>query len=87
MKLVNDAASWWRWHSSRVFALLAVLPVVWASSPDLQAMIPPKWAASLGAAISLLGLVGRVVKQGADADAPETVHVPQPFDSDTNPKG
>ena len=84
MRLVADAAQWWRWHSSRVFALLAVLPVVWASSPDLQAMIPPKWAASIGAGISLLGLVGRVVKQGAD---PVTPTVPQPFDSQTPDKG
>lgn len=87
MKLVNDAANWWKWHSSRVFALLAVAPVVWASSPDLQAMIPPKWAASLGAAISVLGLIGRVVKQGADDGAPGPVHVPQPFDSQTPDKG
>lgn len=84
MKLVNDAANWWKWHSSRVLALLVVLPAVWASSPDLQAAIPPRWAASIGAGISMLGLLGRVLKQGAD---PVTPTVPQPFDSDTNPKG
>ena len=84
MKLVNDAANWWRWHSSRVLALLVVLPAVWASSTDLQAAIPPKWAVSIGAVISLLGLLGRVLKQGAD---PVTPTVPQPFDSQTPDKG
>lgn len=84
MMLVNNAASWWKWHSSRVLALLAVLPVVWVSSTDLQALIPPKWAASIGAGISLLGLLGRALKQGDDPGAPT---VPQPFDSDTNSKG
>lgn len=84
MKLVNDASNWWRWHSSQVFAVLAVAPVVWASSTDLQALIPPKWAASIGAGISLLGLLGRVLKQGAD---PVTPTVPQPFDSNKPDKG
>lgn len=84
MKFVNDAACWWKWHSSRVFAVLAVAPVVWASSLDLQALIPPKWAASIGAGISLLGLLGRVLKQGADPVSPT---VPQPFDSNKPDKG
>lgn len=84
MKLVDDASNWWKWHSSRVLALLVVLPAVWASSPDLQALIPPKWAASIGAGISLLGLLGRVLKQGAD---PVTPTVPQPFDSNKPDKG
>lgn len=79
MKLVNDAANWWKWHSTRVFAVLAVAPVVWASSTDLQALIPPKYAAGIGAVISVLGLLGRVLKQAADPVQPT---VPAPFDSD-----
>ena len=80
MKLVDDAANWWKWHSAQAFAVLTVLPVVWASSADLQALIPPKYAASIGSVIAVLGLIGRVHKQSAQQ--PPTPTVPQPFDSD-----
>jgi hypothetical protein len=35
MKLVDDARNWWKWHSTYVFAVLAIFPTVWLSSPEL----------------------------------------------------
>jgi hypothetical protein len=35
MKLVDGARNWWKWHSTYVFAVLAIFPTVWLSSPEL----------------------------------------------------
>jgi len=70
MKLVSDARNWWKWHSTYVFAALAVLPTVWLSSPELQAMLPPKWAASIAPPLAVLGFFLRIHKQAQNLPPP-----------------
>lgn len=41
MKLVDDWRDWWRWNSTHVAAIAAVLPGAWASlPPELKAQVP-----------------------------------------------
>jgi hypothetical protein len=64
MKLVDDARSWWKWHSTYVFAVLAVLPEVWISSPELQSMLPLWLVAKIAPFIGGLGFLLRIRAQG-----------------------
>lgn len=65
MKLVDDWRSWWKWHSTYVFGVLAVLPEVWLNSPSLQAMLPIPLVAKIAPAIAVLGFLLRVRAQAA----------------------
>jgi len=62
MKLVSDARNWWKWHSTYVFAALAVLPTVW--------LLPPKWAASIAPPLAVLGFFLRIHKQAQNLPPP-----------------
>lgn len=64
MRLVPDWRSAWRWFSVQALAILAVLPMVWASLPaDIKAYIPTKYGIYIAAAIALAGIAGRLVDQ------------------------
>lgn len=63
MKLVSDWRNWWKWHSSHIFALMIAAPIAWAQAPQLQAVIPGKYAAWIAAALGALGLIGRLHDQ------------------------
>jgi hypothetical protein len=63
MKLVADAHRWWRWHSTYVFAVLALFPAVWLSSADLQALLPPKVVSAIAPAVGVIGFLVRIRKQ------------------------
>lgn len=64
MKLVDDARDWWKWHSTYVFAALAILPEVWLNSPDLQALLPVSLVAKIAPVIGGLGFFLRIRAQG-----------------------
>jgi hypothetical protein len=70
MKLVDDARSWWKWHSTYVFAALAVLPEVWISSPELQSMLPLWLVAKIAPFIGGLGFFLRIRAQGQKLPPP-----------------
>lgn len=57
---VADARNWWRWHSTHVFAILAVFPAVWAASPDFQAVLPAKAVTAITTGLAVLGFVLRL---------------------------
>lgn len=63
MKLVNDARDWWKWHSTYIFAVLAVFPMVWLSSPELQALLPPALVSKIAPAVGVLGFLLRLRAQ------------------------
>lgn len=65
MKLVPDWKEAWRWHSTRAFAALAALPLVWSQlPPDVTDMLPEAYEPAVLAVLALGGLVGRMKDQG-----------------------
>jgi hypothetical protein len=70
VKLVDDARDWWKWHSTYFYAVIAILPEVWLSSPDFQALLPLKVVGYAAPVIGLLGFYLRVRKQAAKIPAP-----------------
>lgn len=71
MKLVDDARDWWRWHSTYVFAALAILPEVWLQSPELQALLPVWLVAKIAPVIGGLGFLLRIRAQGQRIPPPK----------------
>jgi len=63
MKLVEDWRNWWKWHSTYVFAVLAVLPEVWINSTLLQALLPLGLVAKIAPFIALIGFALRIRDQ------------------------
>lgn len=71
MKLVEGWQRAYRWFSVQALALIAFLPIlavalpeVWLSMPDdLKAMLDPAVVKWVAAAIAVLGLIGRLIKQ------------------------
>jgi hypothetical protein len=63
MKLVDDWRDWWKWHSTYFYAVLAALPEVWLSSPDLQALLPLRLVGYIAPVIAALGFFLRMRKQ------------------------
>jgi hypothetical protein len=67
MRLVRNAGSWWRWFSMQAMGLCVALQGAWMAVPDDLKGELPGWAFNgLCAALLLLGMIGRVVKQGDD---------------------
>ena len=71
MKFVPDARNWWKWHSTYVFAVLAIFPTVWLASPDLQALISPRLVSAIAPFVAALGFVVRLRKQAIDIPLPK----------------
>jgi hypothetical protein len=63
MKLVDDARNWWKWHSTYVFGLISVFPLVWLNSPELQALLPPKLVSEIAPFVGGLGFFLRIRAQ------------------------
>lgn len=70
MNLVSDARHWWRWHSTYVFALLGVFPMVWLGSTDLQALLPPKLVSAIAPVVAVVGFLLRLRNQAASIPKP-----------------
>jgi hypothetical protein len=73
VKLVDDARYWWKWHSTYVFAVLAILPEVWLNSPELQALLPMWLVAKIAPFIGGLGFFLRIRAQGRKIDPPRPI--------------
>lgn len=69
--LIPDARNWWKLHSNWVFGVLAVFPVVWLSSPDLQAMLPPKAVSAIAPFVAIIGIAVRMRKQTLKPPVPK----------------
>lgn len=80
MNLIDAAKNWWRLHSNWIFGAFAVFPVVWLSSPDLQAMLPPKLVSEIAPFVALLGIAARMREQALKPPMPKPT-VPADNDS------
>jgi len=66
MKLVDNAGQAYKWLSVQAMALVVAIEGAWlAIPPDLKSRIPETWIDALSMAVLVLGIVGRVVDQGA----------------------
>lgn len=65
MKLVDDAKRAWRWISVQCMALALALQGAWEVLPDeMKTGIPPRAVTLITLGLLVLGIVGRLVKQG-----------------------
>lgn len=65
MRLVDDARRAWRWFSVQAMALAVAGQVAWANMPgDLKASVPPNLVTYGTIGLLVLGILGRLVKQG-----------------------
>ena len=69
MTLIDNAKRAWKLFSMQAMGVALGLQVTWTSLPDeMRASIPPtvvQWATGI---LLVLGMVGRIVKQGASDD-------------------
>lgn len=64
MKLVENARDAWRWFSMHAMGAAVALLGAWQALPDeMQTLFPPKVVMGMAAALVVLGMVGRLVKQ------------------------
>jgi len=67
MKLVPDARKSWRWYSIQAGVLNSAIISTWLLVPDdMRAAVPAEWLAVGALVLTVLGSVGRLVKQGGD---------------------
>lgn len=65
MKLVDDWRKAWTWFSVQAMTVAGAIEAAWAAFPaDLKAVLPDRWVHAVAAGLLVLGIVGRVVKQG-----------------------
>jgi hypothetical protein len=69
MRLVKDARSAWRWFSVQAFALQGIAASAWLGVPDdLRSAVPAEWLAAGAIALTVFGIVGRLVDQEGAKD-------------------
>lgn len=67
MTFVPRVKEAWKWLSVQVLALLALLPLAWEQlPPETHALIPEPWRPWIVTVLALIGIGGRLIKQGAD---------------------
>ena len=63
--MVDDARNAWKWFSVHAMAWAIAIQGAWElCPPDLRAGVPPKLVTVITLVLLVLGLVGRLVKQG-----------------------
>jgi di/tricarboxylate transporter len=64
MSFITNWREAWKWFSVQFLAIIAIIPIVWATlPPEAHAMIPAEWRPWLVGALALAGIVGRLVDQ------------------------
>ena len=64
MKLIPDWRQAWKWFSVQAFAVIIMLPMIWASLPaDAKAYLPDAWKPWLMVALAVAGILGRIIDQ------------------------
>lgn len=65
MKLVDDARKAWRWISMQCMGAAVALLGAWEVMPDdLKTGIPPRAVTIVAVVLLVLGMLGRLVRQG-----------------------
>lgn len=71
MRLVDDARRWWRWFSVQAMVLAGAIQGAWLFIPDdMKSSIPPTVVQWTTIVLLVMGVAGRLVKQGSPEGAP-----------------
>jgi hypothetical protein len=69
LKLIENWRNAWKWFSIHAMVCAAAIQGAWLQvSDDMKAHIPSYLISGLTIALLILGIVGRVIKQGAEDD-------------------
>jgi hypothetical protein len=69
LNLVEDARKAWKWISVQCMAWAVAIQGAWEMAPeDLKAGMPPKLVTYITVTLLVLGIAGRLVKQGKADD-------------------
>jgi anti-sigma-K factor RskA len=72
MKLIENWRDAWRFYSVQALAVIAALPIVWASlPPEWQAEVPGEWIKVMVVVVAVSGILGRVLQQ-PNVEPPKT---------------
>jgi hypothetical protein len=69
IKLVEDWRKAWKWFSVNAMIAAAAIQGAWLQIPeDMKAHIPEAMVSGVTIALLVLGVAGRIVKQGGEDD-------------------
>jgi hypothetical protein len=64
MKLVSDWKDFWKWHSTQIMLVFALIPAAWEQIPDdLKQSVPEEWKPWIAAVMFVVWLLGRLRAQ------------------------
>jgi hypothetical protein len=63
MKLIPNARQAPKMISVQAFTCIAALQAAWLASPDLQALMPSAWVQGITLALTIVGVIGRLIDQ------------------------
>jgi hypothetical protein len=64
MKLIHNWKDAWKFFSTQLIVLLAVIPTVWEALPaDFKASIPPDTLSWVAGVLGVLGVISRMISQ------------------------
>jgi hypothetical protein len=64
MKLIQNWKEAWKMYSVQALAVIAALPIIWASLPDeWKAEVPSEWVKALVVVVAIAGILGRIIDQ------------------------
>ena len=67
LQLIDDWRKAWKWFSLHAMVLAAAVQGVWLEIPvDMKDKLPEQYVHYVTIALMVLGIVGRLVKQGKD---------------------
>lgn len=67
MKLVKNWKSCLKWFSVQAMVLAGAIQTTWMNLPDdMKMTVPEAWVSTTTVVLMVLGVVGRVIKQGGD---------------------
>ena len=66
-KLIDDWRNAWKWISVNAMVAAGAIQGAWLQIPeDLKAHVPPQLVSGATIALLVLGVAGRLIKQGGD---------------------
>ena len=67
MKLIPNWKSCLKWFSVQAMVLAGAIQTTWMNLPDdMKMTVPETWVSITTVVLMVLGVVGRVIKQGGD---------------------
>lgn len=73
LQVIEDWRNAWKWISVNAMIAAGAIQGAWLQMPDdLKAHVPPQLVSGATIALLVLGVVGRLIKQGASDDKQPT---------------